>query len=522
MEFFTVNRDDYRYDPESDLWIDSNSAIYVKNEFNIKSPVFINVTSDIWIFNSGKAFQINWSEILLPAAIKKGAKIVLRHKLKQCANSYVGKFRNMLLDLSKKIASNIKDFSSMDTSQLLLVMNSLDSTYNKNFFREMYKKMADFNISGANHFRYSKLRQLKLRPSIQPLKEVLNWHSTKGAMTLEEELLLKNAIQSHQIETGSNLTIRLFCWLLMDTIKRSKQIRELKKDCLKIVKHNGVTEYFIEIPFVKYQTGKKCQLWPIKKSLYDEMTIYSNISSIKKLQLRFNRFLVMDDISLNRDGVICGGKMNTYLKKYVAKNLNIVSSRTKEPLHVTSTRIRHSGATRLAFYGVSRDIISEILEHDDPRSCQTYIDAVGSELCPKMDAADRNMNSLFKTLKSAYFNGRIVRELSQKKIITPVFSRQSSTLLYVGSCNKNSVKEGQCKKHPFVECYNGCPHFLAWREGEHVKALQYTEREIIKWKNVSISEKQASTIIEFEQLKKNILFVISSINNSKKKGKTRE
>jgi hypothetical protein len=250
--------------------------------------------------------------------------------------------------------------------------------------------------------------------------------------------------------------------------------------------------------------------WPIPEALYKAMIAYSEIPSVKNLQSKYDRLLVMTSKSLTENGVVPAAESKSMLQRYFEP---IISPRTHSSINVTPTRIRHTGATRLAYSGVSRDIIAEILEHDCPVSCQSYIDAIGSELCPQINAADRNMGDFFKELNHVYFNGKIVNELSDQPIMIPLVDLQKPNPLFVGSCGRNTVKEGACHKHPFIGCYNGCPSFLAWREADHRKALNYIETEIDRWKKAAVNEKTETTVKEFQAVRDNILTVISNIES---------
>lgn len=233
------------------------------------------------------------------------------------------------------------------------------------------------------------------------------------------------------------------------------------------------------------------------------------------MQKSYDKFWILDCPSLHKERVVSAAQARVGLIRYVEKALGLISPRTKKPLHVTATRIRHTGATRLAFKGVSRDLISEILEHDNPGSCQSYIDAVGSELCPSLDKADRNMGSLFKELSQVYFEGKVVDEITEQPILIPDFSESTPIPLFVGSCSRDTCSEGSCKKHPFVGCYNGCSNFLAWREADHHRALLFAEKELERWQKANGNGEQASTIKEYEDLKSNIMEVIDRIEQLK-------
>ena len=85
----------------------------------------------------------------------------------------------------------------------------------------------------------------------------------------------------------------------------------------------------------------------------------------------------------------------------------IISPRTNKIMHVTPVRLRHTGATLLAFGGVARDLIQEILEHESAGSAQAYIDAISSEIGKAIDKADRNLGNIISQLSKS-FSGTIV------------------------------------------------------------------------------------------------------------------
>ncbi|TCS40087.1 tyrosine-type recombinase/integrase [Reinekea marinisedimentorum] len=497
------------YIPEYDHWTNERGNLFIKSEFDPGSPVFIDVSSDYWEFGG----YINWAEIDLPIILKDAAKAVLKQKLKSVSSHYVDKYRLMLEDIASNIKSDHIAFDASDTNRVLHIWESLKTPSNRIFFREMYGQMAKAGMLDAKNSIYLKLKQTKARKNVRSLKDVLNWHPTKGALTPEEENLIRNHLEKAPRKDNKTFGVSLFGWLLFATLKRGKQIRELRRDCLKCIENDGIKQHFVQIKPVKAQTGDPLRLWPIPEKLYEAMVEYSEKPTVKALQEEHDRFLVIKCSDLKKTGVIPQAIAKSMLTTYCNK---IISPRTKQPIHVTPTRIRHTGATRMAYSGVSRDIIAEILEHDDPCSCQSYIDAIGSELCPQINTADRNMGSFFKELNQVYFNGKIVDELSDQPVLIPTVSKDQPIPLFVGSCGRNTVKEGNCHKHPFIGCYNGCPSFLAWREADHRKALNYIETEIDRWNKTAVDEKTATTIKEFEAVKDNILTVIANIESNTK------
>lgn len=495
-----------KYMPEIDLWANEYDELFVENQFDPNNPIFLKVTGDLWQFGG----QIDWVKINLPLPLKDAAKQYLLKKLKVVSEHYISKFALMLHDLALIINAKGLEFDAHDANLIFEIWGAFKTSSNKIFFREMYKEFSRNGMLNSSSSIYFKLKQSKVRKNVRMLKNVVNWHPTQGALTPEEENLVRDYIENNIPNDDRGLGVRLFAWLLFSTLKRGKQIRELEKDCLKCIENDGIKQCFVQIKPVKGQTGDPLRWWPIPRELYEAMIEYSKIPTVKNLQSQYGRFFVMTSKSLTENGVVPAAESKSMLQGYFEP---IISPRTNDSINVTPTRIRHTGATRLAYSGVSRDIIAEILEHDCPDSCQSYIDAIGSELCPQINAADRNMGNFFKELNHVYFNGKIVNELSDQPIMIPLVDLQKPNPLFVGSCGLNTVKEGACHKHPFIGCYNGCPSFLAWREADHRKALSYVETEIDRWKKAAENEKTETTIKEFQAVRDNILTVIANIES---------
>lgn len=503
------------FDPTQDLWLDTNGSCFVKNTFDPNNPIMIDVTDNLWRFcNKGTSF-IDWNEINLPASIKDEIKDVIRKKLKKCSVSYLSMCRLLLLELMHLNISHYNSLLNINLSDLSELFQKISPAY-KSYFREIYAYLSKSSGSSSAYLKLNKLKKIKnRRSSIENINDVLKWDPLKGALTREEESKLLDALKGFECKTSKDHAIKIACWLLMETAKRGKQIREMKKECFKKVECKGYFEYFVEIKPVKSQTGKSTSWWPIPEELYFEMISFSSRDDVRRLQEKYDHFIVFDSIELIREKVISEASFNGAIQRFVKSKLKLKSTRTDQLLHVTPLRLRHTVATRLAFKGASRDIIAELLEHDDPSSCQAYIDAIGSELCPSIEGADRNMGSLFMQLKDVYFNGEIIDELRYQPIVLPEFVENSPIPLFVGSCSRDTCREGVCTKHPFFSCYNGCPSFLVWREADHLKALNYAEKELERWSTANANQEHSTIINEFELLKENVLTVIRRIESSK-------
>ena len=122
------------------------------------------------------------------------------------------------------------------------------------------------------------------------------------------------------------------------------------------------------------------------------------------------------------------------------------------------------------------------------------------------------MGSFFTHLENAYFKGNVVQKSDKPPIIVPEYD---SNPLIVGSCSKNTVKDGACGRHPFLSCYNGCGNFLAWRETDHYKSLNYINKEIERWESFLGEGDNRSVLNEYIKVRESIMEVISLIESDK-------
>lgn len=502
------------YNHETDLWIDSNQRSYMKNEFSLLEPHFIDVSNGAWTgVWKGQYHEINWNDIQLPVDILNAIKHVAGIKLKsgKVALTYIGALKALLIRLQCCWPSECQSFHNFGMIEFSEVWSGLTS-HNRQIFRQLFKEISDSGIFGADVTLTTCIEKWKARNNVKTLKGVLEWNSMTGSLTSGELLLLREAlIKQPENETDKNHAIRILCWILLETMKRPQQIISIKADGLKAVVNEGVTEYFLEVPKSKYQTGEQPELWSISMRLATEIAVFNERSVVRKLQGNHNKLVTWKNKCLERDHQPSSGVTESEVKNFVSR-LGIISPRTGKALHITPYRLRHTSATHMAMQGVSRDVIQNILEHDDSTSADAYIDAVGSELVPAIERVDRNLGGIFKGLNDLFFKGQVVKKLAKEKIFIPIFNANP---MPVGSCGLDSAKYGTCKKQPFTACYDGCPSFLAWNEADHNKALQYVENEFERWSSAEGHNAHSKAIKDFERLHHAISEVISQIDERK-------
>lgn len=468
------------YSPDSDLWKDDFGNLFIKNEFVPEKPLWIDITSTVWnVSYGGVNNTVDWELLEKFPQFLAAFQEVACSKLKINSASYLGKIKQLVAALVPLLDRTWNDFSDISATELADIWEQLNPSC-KIMLREFYTQMATLRIGGAKPDIAIEIKHWLARNNTQSLRDVLQWHETRGALTSAEEKVLREILSTSAIgyETDKEHGCRIFAWLLMDTLKRSSQVLRIRKNGVRRVDNKDNTEWFVEVEPVKYQSGLPTRWWKISNALAKEIESYSSRESVKALQNKYDRLIVWDVTGLHEHGIIGSADAKSALTHYIYRR-NAISPRTGKRLHVTPVRIRHTGGTRLAFQGVSREIISEILEHDCPESAQSYIDAIGEEIVLKIDAAGRIMGNIFFELNKGYFQGRLVEEIDLPPVVIPEFSPSP---IIVGSCGRDTIADGVCPKHPFLSCYDGCTCFFAWNTPDpHNKALRYFEKEISRW-----------------------------------------
>jgi len=187
----------------------------------------------------------------------------------------------------------------------------------------------------------------------------------------------------------------------------------------------------------------------------------------------------------------------------------IVSPRTGEPLSLTLRRVRHSGATHMAMQGYSLQLIADMLQHDYAESARYYIDSVGTEFIPVFEKLNGNLGGRLSALQDSWFRGKIVnRSHSIKK---PIIVPKVDAPAVVGACgNKNS-----CSVHPLFNCYS-CQHFLAFREADHGKVLDYLRGEYEHWRSAEPASYASKVAKDFDRAAVGVRQVLSQLSEEKR------
>ncbi|MCZ8318800.1 MAG: tyrosine-type recombinase/integrase [Silanimonas sp.] len=409
-------------------------------------------------------------------------------------------------------------FSELSASEWLGIWGLMHANA-RSATRSLYEELAANGEAGADFALAKQMRRWKAREDTQTLRRVIEWDAENGAFTSAEWELIRVLLnRADSEESDADCATRIFGRVLNETLKRPIQVLSMKRDALWVAPSGR--EFFLRIPKAKGQVSERPESWQITSELAEAIQAYSRRPEIHALQRRFDRLIVMpsvheQELDWMEHGQVSAGFAKERLQDW-AKKQAIISPRTNEDVNLSPYRIRHTGATTMALQGVPRDEIQEVLEHDSPYSADAYIQAVGSDLMPALErATDRGVGKVFAELHHVYFfKGAIVDTVGRRPIHLPIVVDSVAQPAVVGSCGKS----GACKKHPFWACYNGCPMFLAWRDGPHEKSLEFVESELKRWSEVEGGKERSKLGKDFDRVGAAIHEVIDQIKQSRDSG----
>lgn len=493
---------------------------FVRCEFDPNSPVWVDVTGDLWSATyAGQRHQLDWRRLELGPDLQEPLRQVVMQRLRTRAPTYLRQTQTALEKLCKAAVRAHIDinngFNGINSQQWLVLWNNLDS-YSRSLIRSLYHELAEACQAGADFSIANELATWKARDDVQTLRWVTEWDATHGAFTSSEWELIRRALQENiSNENDTDCATRVFGRILDETLKRPLQVLTMSRNALWSAPSGR--EFFLRIPKVKSQAGRRPTSWQVTSGLAEAIRAYSDRPQVHALQTRFDRLVVIPLPSGQvpkwaRYGQVDGATAKLYLKTW-ARRQGIVSPRTHDVVNLTPYRIRHSGATAMALQGSPRDQIQEILEQDSVTSADAYIQAVGSDLMPALErSTGRGVGRVFSELRRAYFfKGTVTDEVRDRPIHIPSMKGRVATPAVVGSCGKGST----CTLHPFWACYDGCPHFLAWRDGPHKKSLEYVESELHRWSRAEGGKEHSKLGKDFDRVGAAIREVMDEVERAK-------
>lgn len=505
---------------ESGLFEDSDGHRFVRCEFDPQRPVWIDVTGACWsAVYAGRLHTLDWTDRDFPDAVRLPLQNAICLRLRRFAPSYMDSVRSMLQRLRRAISDRglhlWHGFDDLRVADWLAVWESMDA-HSCSIFRSLYFELAEQGLAGAEFALATEMQQWKARNDVQVLRVVTTWDATSGSFTSSEWELIRRALKADSPgENDTDCATRVFGRILDETLKRPLQVLSMRRGAL--WSSPSGREFFLRVPKVKGQAGDRPTSWQITESLAEAIRAYSARPRIHALQEQFDRLIVIALAGNGKSKWMAYGQVDVATTKAHlqtwAERQKIISPRTHGPINLTPYRIRHTGATTMALQGAPRDQIQEILEQDSPWSADAYIQAVGSDLMPALErSTGRGVGKVFSELRRAYFfKGTIAGEVHERPIHIPTVGGGSARPAVVGGCGK----AGSCTEHPFWACYDGCPHFLAWRDGPHKKSLDYVESELERWSRSEGGKERSKLAKDFDRVGAAIREIIGQVEQSK-------
>jgi hypothetical protein len=256
------------------------------------------------------------------------------------------------------------------------------------------------------------------------------------------------------------------------------------------------------MPRAKAQTGREANLEPIPISLAYDIEAYRARDTVGNGKAGAEFLLPL----LRNFEIVPASASNTkmLINRWI-KGMGIISPRTGKLMHVTLRRLRHTGATHMAMQGYSAELIQDILQHDGPQSARAYIDAVGAEFLPIFEKADHRLGGKFSAMRDAWFKGKIVQRPIE--VTKPIIVPDATAPAIVGSC----ASKEKCPLHPLFSCYS-CQEFLAFRDADHERALDFVEEEYERWRESERSNSRSKAMKDFDRIAVGVRNVIDKIH----------
>ena len=184
-----------KYNVSLDLWGDDSGALYIKNEYDITNPGFINVTTPKWsALWKGRLFTLNWSEINLPLDIKEPIYSYVQEKLKsgKVALTYIGEMDQLLRKLNISWPTECKNFADFNINLFLAIWENLKA-HNRSNFRQLLTDLSMSQYNLIDEKLVIRINSWKARNNVKTLKEVIEWDPKTGSLTSAELAQIRKA-----------------------------------------------------------------------------------------------------------------------------------------------------------------------------------------------------------------------------------------------------------------------------------------------------------------------------------------
>lgn len=503
------SKKELRYDPETDLWFhEISGACYFECDARSKQSVLLDITGSRWgVEVNGFNCFIDWQDPAssFPERLVDQTRRATLLLLKGRSPTWLNSVRLALKELREVFPEHATCWEELTMDDWYRIWNGCKKKYTLYTLRVLYKQIALDEKSSVMLQRYSQLTSFKIGKRFF-LEDVINWNSTTGAFIDEELERIMRFLRNGGDDSVETHGLRILAWSYLHIGKRPLQMVSVAADGLKTVTHRGVTQYFLEVPKVKAQRGRKPELWEMSADLASEILRYSERPEVMDLQQQSGRLLVWDMPRFGKRSRTSTSEINGKLNRFM-HTAGLTTQRDQnlppESLVFNARRARHTVGTQMAFDGAPSEYITRILEHDSPASAKAYIDAVAAMVQTAVDRADYVLGGIFAGLAENYFSGQMTSELTDRSVFLP---DMSEGLHPVGSCGLDTNLYGECKKHPFYSCF-GCTSFLAYRGCDFELVRAFVQSMLRRWLDAEGQPERSQMIVEFERLYQGILHV---------------
>lgn len=478
--------------------------------------LIVDPNKDIWIFDdiSGK-HQINFESLKISNSTLYGLKRVLIWYLENHAVQHALNMYNRLkefLDFYYKQSQN--DMITITSIHLLNYKSSLDARHEwyLGALSGFLKKWYEMGFPGISKDAYGYLNEANFKGN-EKGRAVLTMDPLKGPFSDLELEGIQNAINNAYANGYIPKADFLLVWLFMIYGSRPIQFALLKVcDLIEGKLKDASSEYIIRIPRAKQRKKLRLEFKDriVPPSLGKVLFSYSK-------QVKNDFIGILDDPNQaplfpskeeKRSGELAyhpsSPEITKRIKEIIA-SLNLISERTGEKLHITSTRFRYTIGTRAASEGHGELIIAEILDHKDIQNVGVYV-ASTPEIIKRIDKA----MALHMAPIAQAFAGILLLDKSKatraddprSDIIDPGIDNECRAM---GKCGSFSF----CGLLAPIACYT-CSSFEAWNDGPHEQVLLYLLKERKKlmettdYRIASINDKTilavAQVVLECEQI----------------------
>lgn len=498
-----------KFDEEIGYWVDDLGTKFIKNEYDPTIPSYIEITAHQWLGRQHRSkYVLYWPESL-DESVRANLEFILKEKMRRQASSSltkIGRILRKIDEAGQRTGSPLTVEDLLDVETIWRIWDIINSN-DRPWLRSLIRDLSDAVDPGSTHTIALIMDGWRAGRALNWGKAVVEWNPEEGSLSSSELELLRRYLEPVVGEPPEDHFARICVRIGLYTLRRSSQITGIKADGLRRIDTTVGTTCDLKIPLAKAQTGR-AECWePIPKGLADDIEAYRARPYIRNSRAG-KEFL----LPAFRPGMTAVPAASSHVRCTVdawIKKLGLISPRTNRTMRVSMRRLRHTGATHMAMQGYGRDLIADCLQQENSASASYYIDAVGADYLPVFETADRRLGGKFSSMSDAWFSGKIVNrsEAPNRPIMVPHLTKPA----VVGACGK----DGECPIHPLFSCYS-CNHYLAFRDANHEKVLDFVEEEYQRWREAEISAWRSKAMKDFDRIAAGVREVIAAIEEDKK------